>query len=88
MMVLVRHFLYLFLIFCAAFSNAQETREVIASVESYHNRFPVEKLYLHHDKPYYVYGDTIWFKAYLFDAVYLDGSSNSGLLYVEAGRLR
>ncbi len=26
---------------------------------------PVEKVYLHFDKPYYAVGDTIWFKAYL-----------------------
>lgn len=26
---------------------------------------PIEKLYLHFDKPYYAVGDTIWFKAYL-----------------------
>ncbi|WP_207420793.1 carboxypeptidase-like regulatory domain-containing protein [Desertivirga brevis] len=26
---------------------------------------PVEKIYMHFDKPYYAVGDTIWFKAYL-----------------------
>ncbi len=26
---------------------------------------PVEKVYLHFDKPYYAVGDTIWFKAYV-----------------------
>jgi hypothetical protein len=26
---------------------------------------PIEKVYLHFDKPYYALGDTIWFKAYL-----------------------
>lgn len=29
------------------------------------NDQPVEKVYLHFDKPYYAVGDTIWFKAYL-----------------------
>ena len=27
--------------------------------------YPIEKVYLHFDKPYYAVGDTIWFKAYL-----------------------
>lgn len=29
------------------------------------NDYPVEKVYLHMDKPYYAVGDTIWFKAYV-----------------------
>ncbi len=28
-------------------------------------RFPQEKIYLHTDKPFYNYGETLWFKAYL-----------------------
>jgi hypothetical protein len=35
--------------------------------------FPSEKLYLHYDKEYYVSGETIWFKAYLFN----DGKPSS-----------
>src|SRR4051812_34599143 len=27
--------------------------------------YPIEKVYLHTDKPYYAVGDTIWFKAYV-----------------------
>lgn len=27
--------------------------------------FPLEKVYVHFDKPYYAVGDTVWFKAYL-----------------------
>ncbi|GAC1302308.1 MAG: TonB-dependent receptor plug domain-containing protein [Mucilaginibacter sp.] len=30
-----------------------------------YNAYPIEKVYLHFDKPYYAVGDTIWFKAYL-----------------------
>jgi len=29
------------------------------------NEHPIEKVYLHTDKPYYSVGDTIWFKAYV-----------------------
>lgn len=40
-----------------------------------------EKVYLHYDKDYYVAGETIWFKAY----VYTDGkpSSQAGNLYLQ-----
>src|ERR1700741_996112 len=27
---------------------------------------PAEKIYIHYDKEYYVAGETVWFKAYLF----------------------
>lgn len=30
-----------------------------------YSAYPIEKVYLHFDKPYYAVGDTIWFKAYL-----------------------
>ena len=30
--------------------------------------FPQEKVYIHTDRPYYLKGDTIWFRAYLVDA--------------------
>jgi len=46
-------------------------------------RFPREKAYLQIDKPYCFSGDTLWFKAYVFDAPSLEGTSRSGLLYVE-----
>jgi hypothetical protein len=29
-------------------------------------RYPIEKVYIHYDKEYYVAGETIWFKAYLY----------------------
>lgn len=44
---------------------------------------PVEKLFLHFDKPYYTTGDTMWFKAYLFEAAFLNASDKSGLFYLE-----
>ncbi|HEY2581890.1 MAG TPA: carboxypeptidase-like regulatory domain-containing protein, partial [Mucilaginibacter sp.] len=44
---------------------------------------PAEKLYLQFDKPYYAIGDTIWFKAYLFNAPTLGFSTKSGIMYVD-----
>src|ERR1700761_8767334 len=38
---------------------------VIQKVSKYASTYPVEKVYMHFDKPYYAVGDTIWFKAYV-----------------------
>lgn len=38
--------------------------QVVQRLEQYSEKNPVEKVYLHLDKPYYGAGDTIWFKAY------------------------
>ncbi|MFC6099740.1 hypothetical protein [Olivibacter domesticus] len=42
---------------------------------------PVEKVYLHFDKPYYAVGDTMWFKSYLTSHHQL--STLSKVLYIE-----
>jgi hypothetical protein len=57
--------------------------KIIALVDSFNQRMPAEKLFLHFDKPYYAIGDTIWFKAYLFQAATHAWSPISGLLYIE-----
>jgi len=45
--------------------------------------FPQEKLYLHTDKPYYISGEKIWFRAYLVDAVTHIPTFESRYVYVE-----
>lgn len=44
---------------------------------------PVEKVYLHLDKPYYAAGDDIWFKAYVTIGSYHQLSAMSGVLNVD-----
>jgi TonB-dependent Receptor Plug Domain len=44
---------------------------------------PQEKAYLHLDKPYYMAGETIWFKAYLFDGIGHTIDSVSQVVYVD-----
>jgi hypothetical protein len=44
---------------------------------------PPEKIYLQFDKPYYAVGDTLWFKAYLFNSPTMALSAKSGILYVD-----
>lgn len=51
-------------------ANAQEKPTIpintaVDNVQKYFTVYPVEKVHLHFDKPYYSVGDTLWFKAYL-----------------------
>jgi hypothetical protein len=62
---------------------SHSAKDIVSALQNFHHKLPEEKAYLHTDKPYYNLGDTIWFKAYLFDPSYLSGSEKSGLLYVE-----
>lgn len=54
---------FFLIILCA---SAQPVDTALALLSA---RQPAEKIYIHYDKAYYVVGETIWFKAYL----YLDG---------------
>jgi hypothetical protein len=63
--------------------NDSDVKKFIASADSLRNHMPAEKLYIQVDKPYYVSGDTVRMKAYLFDAADLKASVKSGIVYVE-----
>lgn len=39
---------------------------VVERVQKYLGIYPLEKVHLHFDKPYYAVGDTLWFKSYLY----------------------
>ena len=45
--------------------------------------FPQEKVHLHTDKPYYLSGERIWFRAHVVDAATHVPSFSSGSVYVE-----
>jgi len=56
------------IIFCLPVFAQNDTavlKRIIVKTSKLYNDQPVEKVYLHFDKPYYAVGDTIWFKAYL-----------------------
>ena len=59
----------LFLIFfhfnASAQSDTTVLNHILTKTAKIYNNFPIEKVYIHFDKPYYAVGDTIWFKAYL-----------------------
>ncbi|MES2829841.1 MAG: hypothetical protein V4687_16910 [Bacteroidota bacterium] len=56
---------------------------ITPALDSIRKNLPVEKVYLHTDKPYYNIGDTLWFKGYVLDGTNFTASKQSGLLYVE-----
>ncbi|WP_210354139.1 carboxypeptidase-like regulatory domain-containing protein [Sphingobacterium tabacisoli] len=39
---------------------------VVDRVQKYFGVYPLEKVHVHFDKPYYAVGDTLWFKTYLY----------------------
>src|SRR5476651_1748646 len=49
----------------AAQNEASALNNIMANTAKLYNANPIEKVYLHFDKPYYALGDTIWFKAYV-----------------------
>ncbi|MFN3851650.1 MAG: MG2 domain-containing protein [Spirosomataceae bacterium] len=58
-------------------------KKLVSQLEKYHQEYPEEKAYLHTDKPYYVAGEKIWFKAYLVEATTLHPDTISIPLYVD-----
>lgn len=68
-----------------AFHASEEdfTQFISSKLLHYRQILPAEKAYLHLDKPYYVTGDTLWFKAYLTEGSLHLADSASNLLYVD-----
>ena len=62
-------------------------RDLIDSISSLFYKqlalFPQEKIYVHTDKPYYISGEKIWFRAFLSDAVTHIPTTASRYIYVE-----
>lgn len=64
MMLLARKFLLSScLLFFSVVLFAQKADEALAVLLKEH---PSEKIYIHYDREYYISGETIWFKAYLY----------------------
>ncbi|MBS1520773.1 MAG: TonB-dependent receptor [Bacteroidetes bacterium] len=77
--------------FLAAFCNLHAfgqidnpvTNNIVSGLKSLSGNHIIEKAYLHFDKPYYVAGDTMRFKAYLTQGEHYDLSKLSGVLHVD-----
>ena len=60
-----------------------DTLDIQQRILDYYRQVPQEKIYVHTDRPYYVPGDTVWFRAHLVDAVTHTPISRSRYVYVE-----
>jgi hypothetical protein len=84
----IRLYYVLILLCCALFCRAQQAvreqiNQFIKTANKHTETIGLEKIYLQTDKPAYAIGDTLWFKAYLFDAAYFSASEKSNIIYVE-----
>lgn len=57
---------FIFILNSAAFAQQDSIalNNIITKTKRLADEQPVEKVYLHFDKPYYAVADTMWFKAY------------------------
>ena len=69
---------FLILLFSGLTVAAQKPEDLL---NSWSEKSPVEKVYLHFDRDNYLAGETVWFKAYLYSDFYPDTISTT--LYVE-----
>ena len=77
-------FLGLFIAFIfSAFAKNDPITELLKKLEEFTKKYPIERVHIHLDKPYYEAGDDIWFKAYVKDSKTLGPTSISKILYVE-----
>lgn len=74
--------LFLFLILNIGISYSQEANKLIDQFNNFSQRNPVEKIYLHLDKSYYVAGEFMYMRAYL-TTHHLDTNTVSRIIYVE-----
>ena len=73
----------LFLVSCFKFCYTQEVNGLIHSFNEYAGSYPVEKIYLHLDKPYYAEGEIIYLRAYLTNMHLKKDMDGSRIIYVE-----
>jgi hypothetical protein len=63
---MIKHFVFAFGIFSGITALCQSRVDTLVTLLNTHqNASPMEKVYLHLDRPHYAPGDTLWFKAYL-----------------------
>ncbi len=68
-------------------SFSQDRNQIINKIssqfEKFNKTYPQEKVYLHFDKPFYIPGETMCYKAYLLDYAGNIPSSTSKIIYTE-----
>ncbi|MFC3199720.1 carboxypeptidase-like regulatory domain-containing protein [Parapedobacter deserti] len=74
-------FIYCFPLQSLAQADSVPINTVVEKTQKLLEAYPIEKVHLHFDKPYYAVGDTLWFKTYLASNMY--NYDLSKLVYVE-----
>lgn len=74
-LVSIRCYIALVLLVCASFVQARQQdsisiNTIVERTQVLLENYPIEKIHLHFDKPYYAIGDTLWFKTYLTSNMY------------------
>ncbi len=57
--------------------------KIISQLNSFRQNYPQEKIYLQLDKPFYVTGDTLYFKTYLVNAEKNEPGGVSGIVHLD-----
>lgn len=71
------------LLLTAWIADGNVIEQIVGFLTRYSQQYPQQKVYLHTDKPYYVAGDTLWYKAYLLAAATNEPDTLTNVLYVE-----
>jgi len=74
---------FILLVVPASLTSVQAQDDITAKLKAYTAIHPIEKVYLHFDKPYYAAGDTIYFKGYITLGQRHSPSILSGVLHVD-----
>jgi len=69
---------FLFFLFSISFTTAQN---INSTLNNYANNFGQERIYLNYDKSTYAPGETIWYKAYMMQAIF--PAEGSKTIYVD-----
>ena len=76
----MKFFIFLPILLFSTFSSGQTIGERLTAHQS---QYPLEKIYIAHDRPYYAPGDTIWCQAHLVEGRSHLTFENSPLVYVD-----
>ena len=58
-------------------------QKVLDHLKNFYNTQPVEKIYIHTDKPYYILGERVWLKAYLVNGINHQYTAPSKHLHID-----
>lgn len=66
----LQRFIFLSLLLVTMGASAQQKptipiNDMVEKLQGFFSVYPMEKVHVHFDKPYYAVGDTLWFKTYL-----------------------